>query len=103
MCARGACLGGCRGDDEINCDFTIIGWTKQSLIDRKLKKNNFDDLEIKAKNKCSGNVETLQFAIGSGNISYSPDSGTVYVDGSFKNPGDTSWTTRNLKIKDGEK
>lgn len=90
-------------DDNIMCDFTIIGWTKQSLIDRKLAKNNFDDLLIKAKNHCSGKVETLQFAIGSGNIVYSKDTGVVRVDGSFKNPGDKDWTTRNLKIKDESK
>ncbi|MBS1952599.1 MAG: hypothetical protein JST89_00290 [Cyanobacteria bacterium SZAS-4] len=28
-------------DDAIDCDFTIIGWTKDSLIKRKLEKNNF--------------------------------------------------------------
>ncbi len=88
-------------DDNIDCDFTIIGWTKESLIKRKLAKNNFDDLKIQAKNHCNGETETLQFAIGSGNILYSPETGVVRVDGSWKKPGDKYWTTRNLKLKEG--
>ncbi|MBS1952598.1 MAG: hypothetical protein JST89_00285 [Cyanobacteria bacterium SZAS-4] len=57
-------------------------------------------MQIKAKNHCNGETETLQFAIGGGNIVYSPDSAVVRVDGSWKKPGDKYWTTRNLKLKD---